>query len=148
MFPGMLIGEAGDSVDQIPLTLPNQHQPIISHRQGDMYMLGACLEVPSDTGDRQSVIVCKMCHASFTTMSSLRRHHNSVHMQVKMFECNACGKRFTQKENYTDHTNSHRNIKAHKCNFCGAAYTYRSMLRHHIIKQHGENEDAMQVATT
>ena len=59
-----------------------------------------------------------MCKA-FKKPAKLRRHINSVHEQLKNYNCNLCDKAFSTIGTLKKHINIvHKGLKNHSCNLC------------------------------
>ncbi|KAI8802666.1 hypothetical protein BJ742DRAFT_683894 [Cladochytrium replicatum] len=50
---------------------------------------------------------CNMCEAAFRRSHDLKRHHRSLHTQVKPFGCDLCDKRFSRMDALKRHTRRH-----------------------------------------
>ena len=76
------------------------------------------------------------CQQSFTSKYNLARHINSVHLEIKDFQCPECFKRLSSKSSLKEHKNSHLRIKDLKCRVEGCNLTFgRSALlsMHHKL---------------
>ena len=67
----------------------------------------------------------------------MSRHVSSVHEKKKPFQCNLCGKCFTENGSVTKHiTTIHEGIKLFLCNDCGSKFGTKSELSKHTSKKH------------
>lgn len=75
---------------------------------------------------------CEHCSKSFTTKYSLAGHLQTVHLGMKkIYLCQICGKKFSQRSSYKQHWNAHNGVKPYKCNVCGKAFVYHKSLKEH-----------------
>ncbi|CAG9324462.1 unnamed protein product [Blepharisma stoltei] len=78
------------------------------------------------------------CDKSFNSKYNLKRHINALHLGIKRFECNMCGKKLVSKQNLSEHLYTHTGAKPFKCNFPGCEKVYRqsSQLSYHKSRVH------------
>ncbi|XP_045204929.2 zinc finger protein 540-like [Mercenaria mercenaria] len=75
---------------------------------------------------------CEHCSKSLTTKYSLAVHMKSVHLGMKkVYLCQMCGKKFSQRSSYKQHCNAHNGIKPYKCDVCEKAFVYHKSLKEH-----------------
>ncbi len=55
-------------------------------------------------------MTCHMCDKVFATRSSLVNHMKELHGEIKMFECERCGKGFKRKGHLNRHHRENRKI--------------------------------------
>ena len=80
------------------------------------------------------IVICDICNRSFNSKQA-HKYHQSHHDDQK-FQCNDCGKQFSQKSNLTTHIKGvHTNVK-HKCDQCGREYYNKVSLYSHIKSAH------------
>ncbi len=70
---------------------------------------------------------CGLCLKQFQTNCELFKHLNSVHDEMKTFECGTCGKRFRRKTHYSG--------RRFACKTCGKYYKTNNTYRHHKCRQ-------------
>ena len=80
---------------------------------------------------------CEICGKSFTQKYSLNRHIQTVHLGEKLFECKTCGKAFGQKADHTRHVQTvHLGEKPFKCKTCGKAFGRKDEHTRHVRTVH------------
>ena len=77
------------------------------------------------------------CKSLFVTMKGLKRHKNSIHLNLRPFKCTECASTFTRKEIFQNHMNSiHLKLKPYECGQCSAAFSRKDLLKRHIKDVH------------
>jgi KRAB domain-containing zinc finger protein len=85
-----------------------------------------------ESGYVKPIYKCEHCFKSLTTKYSLALHMKSVHLgQKKVYLCQICGKKFSQRSSYKQHCNAHNGIKPYKCDICEKAFVYHKSLKEH-----------------
>ena len=75
---------------------------------------------------------CKLCPFKSHLLSRLKIHVKAVHAKVKDFVCEVCGLQFGENRILKDHKKAvHLNIRDHVCNICEKACPSASSLRSH-----------------
>ena len=82
---------------------------------------------------------CIICGSNFSVFKSYKAHFNiKHHSQADRFQCEKCPKTFRKYHLYKVHNNVvHLKIKAFKCNACGKAFGARDTLVKHVKRIHG-----------
>ena len=106
---------------------------------------------------------CKYCEYSTKHSGALRRHVESVHLNLKPFQCEVCDKKYARKKELKLHIRSvhekktqqcdicfkhYRNLVSHKkqqhqkaiCKFCSKELNKYQALYHHIEKEHKDRK--------
>ncbi|CRK95904.1 CLUMA_CG009350, isoform A [Clunio marinus] len=80
---------------------------------------------------------CEVCGKSIGK-NELRRHLNTVHFNIKPYQCNICGKKFGKKSHLTRHVNTHKDFrtKDFHCQICESSYFNKETLQTHILNNH------------
>ncbi|KAG7295375.1 hypothetical protein JYU34_022424 [Plutella xylostella] len=88
--------------------------------------------------DIQFNFKCPDC--DFTCKSNLvmENHKNTVHLQIKPYSCEICGKRFTTNINLKYHMDRHEGVKRFQCSMCSNLFTTASGLKKHVLRHHSD----------
>ncbi|KAL9703145.1 hypothetical protein quinque_006663 [Culex quinquefasciatus] len=73
--------------------------------------------------------VCKTCDRTFSHVANLKRHE-LLHLGIKRFECDFCGKRFAQSNQLHVHRRTHTGERPYTCH-CGKKFADNSTLCKH-----------------
>merc|ERR1712038_1974086 len=80
---------------------------------------------------------CGTCGKTFSNPSTLRKHIQTVHLQLGRINCQLCGKVYSKPESLRMHIKHvHDKIRDHLCKYCDQAFFLRRDLRRHIEKSH------------
>ncbi|KAM6326961.1 LOW QUALITY PROTEIN: zinc finger and BTB domain-containing protein 4, partial [Alca torda] len=88
--------------------------------------------------DGHLVYLCGVCHRSYMTLSSLKRHAN-VHSWRRKYPCRYCDKVFALAEYRTKHEVWHTGERRYQCIFCWATFVTYYNLKTHQKAAHGIN---------
>ena len=80
---------------------------------------------------------CEICGKGFSNERYLKKH-KEVHDSTRKFECSVCKKKFKSQKHLTVHDKIHRQEYATQCEYCDAKFVQRQNLKPHIKKHHPE----------
>ncbi|XP_071629579.1 zinc finger and BTB domain-containing protein 41-like [Temnothorax longispinosus] len=98
---------------------------------------------------------CEICSQDFADKDTLIAH-TTMHDFMQYQRCNACGSIFNDVYSLKEHNRLYHydpasdeksfeepseNESEHKCDVCGRAYKYKSMLKQHKIRAHGDQSN-------
>ncbi|XP_031630017.1 zinc finger protein 761-like [Contarinia nasturtii] len=83
-------------------------------------------------------IVCNICEKQLASRNSARSHIEMIHLKVKNYACEKCGKEFYLKKDYIDHKRLHTAETPYECAICERKFRTASMLNEHR-KSHSNN---------
>ena len=79
---------------------------------------------------------CNQCEKGFSRSSDLNRHRNSVHKGMKSHNCDFCGKSFSRLETFNRHIRSIHEGQMYNCDFCVKSFSRAETLKKHILTIH------------
>ena len=79
------------------------------------------------------VLYCEYCGFSTQHSGAFRKHVNSVHLNIKSFQCEVCDKKFTENRQLKLHIQSVHEQKKELCDIC---FKYVRRLKGHRANQH------------
>ena len=81
-------------------------------------------------------ITCTKCLKCFDTVKSLKHHFKSVHLDMKGFKCDHCGRKFRDRFSLNVHEQIHGNKLApgvsNLCSMCGNVFVDEKSLKRHV----------------
>lgn len=85
-------------------------------------------------------LICEHCTERFSTKSNLIRHRSSQHSeQRKMYQCNLCNIQLTTHAGLKTHIRClHMNLREYKCEYCGKGFNQKKTLAFHLIRHTNE----------
>ncbi|CAH1241022.1 ZNF480 [Branchiostoma lanceolatum] len=88
-------------------------------------------------GDVVRLFQCETCGKNFTENKILVCHRR-IHTGEKPYACTQCDKRFTQSGALATHLRTHTGERPYQCNTCGKAFEQKGNLDTHMIVHTGE----------
>ncbi|CAD5111291.1 DgyrCDS612 [Dimorphilus gyrociliatus] len=83
------------------------------------------------------IVLDKLTSKGFSWKRDLKRHISDVHLKLKPFTCDKCGKSFAQKSKLKAHISSfHEGNRPYKCETCNIAFSLKKDLNRHISGVH------------
>ena len=91
--------------------------------------------------------MCSLCGKSFSRISTLAKHKQSVHMKTVFYPCGRCGKHFYRKDSWRRHQIQHQTARNWACPYCYSRFkTKQNCIKH--IKTHQANVNEYQPSGT
>ena len=85
----------------------------------------------------ESLLICTVCHKSYSTPQNLKSHFSRVHMQERKHVCPKCGKCFFEKAELENHLSSHSSETLNlECNVCKLKFKNKKTLYYHQKRTH------------
>lgn len=84
-----------------------------------------------------------LCHLDgkwFSSRNNLAKHHRTVHLKEKNYQCNVCQKRYDSSYRLRIHQNSHQGIRQFGCTICPRDFLTSSSLARHKKTVHSQDE--------
>nr|XP_021199290.2 zinc finger protein 90-like [Helicoverpa armigera] len=81
---------------------------------------------------------CGSCDYRSINKNSLEAHINKVHLNIRPYKCNECGKGFYKKSNLTQHFVTHEKVKDKTCEICGDTFVNEKTLFEHLMLHSGQ----------
>uniref|UniRef100_A0A182R9M6 Zinc finger protein 865 n=1 Tax=Anopheles funestus TaxID=62324 RepID=A0A182R9M6_ANOFN len=126
-------------------TSSNLHAHLKTHTEERNYVCGVCkrafrtsrdLTSHSETHSAEKGYVCHICNKAFVKQSYLNTHKNTVHVGLKRYRCQECGKQFSNSSNLIAHRRIHTGEKPYECGECDSKFNQSSALTRHMRQQH------------
>jgi Zinc finger, C2H2 type len=95
---------------------------------------------PTKNGNGRVECPVPECHQDFVREHVMRRHIQSVHLQIREYQCQSCDKDFADQSTLNQHVTAvHLKRKPWTCSVCGANFTQSSSLGKHRRRFHQDN---------
>lgn len=77
------------------------------------------------------------CNKSFSAQTHLTKHgHSHLPKEIQPYECDTCGRKFSEFGNLRRHRNVHIDEKPFICHVCSKQFRFKQNLKIHIITRH------------
>ena len=93
-----------------------------------------------EISEKEKSTYCEICDRVFSNKSSLKRHVDNVHRQIK-FKCDKCNENFSLKENLKKHIVTTHKGKKYKCIICSKIFSRSEHLKRHNDNIHIGSKD-------
>ena len=80
---------------------------------------------------------CEICGKGFSNIAYFQIHQ-TVHDPIRKFECSVCSKKFKNRKHLNVHGKIHRQDYSAQCEYCDAKFVQRQNMKPHIKKHHPE----------
>lgn len=84
--------------------------------------------------------LCNICGKCLSNRNNLTKHHKTVHLKEKNYQCTTCDKRYDSSYRLRIHQNSHENIRLFGCTLCYQRFITSSALSRHKKTVHKQGE--------
>lgn len=84
--------------------------------------------------------LCNICGKCLSNRNNLTKHHKTVHLKEKNYQCTTCEKRYDSSYRLRIHQNSHQNIRLFGCVLCPQRFITTSALSRHKKTVHKQGQ--------
>ena len=126
--PGAMVGKSKKIVSKMPSSPEAPQSPIDQAEIMKLVMQG----IPEAGGG----FSCHICNLKVGNRNRLKQHIESVHLQLRLFECPDCHRRFNRKDNLQSHMKAGHGAPRFNCPQCKSVYRYEHDLKKHYQKKH------------
>ncbi|XP_037051509.1 zinc finger protein 271-like [Bradysia coprophila] len=85
-------------------------------------------------------VLCNICGKCFSNRNNLTKHHKTVHLKEKNYQCPTCEKRYDSSYRLRIHQNAHAGIRLFGCSLCPQSFITSSALSRHKKTVHKQGE--------
>lgn len=89
---------------------------------------------------RSQKYLCNICGKCLSDRNNLTKHHKTVHLKEKNYQCSTCEKRYDSSYRLRIHENSHKGIRLFGCPLCSQRFITTSALSRHKKTVHKQGE--------
>ena len=79
---------------------------------------------------------CELCENNYASKMTLDHHIKNVHMNIKPFQCNDCGKAFSHDGNLQTHIETVHQGLEWNCMKCNKSFNFEGSLKKHEKAKH------------
>ena len=79
---------------------------------------------------------CPHCRCKLASRGGLNQHVRHIHQKLARYQCETCGKGYSNRSNYFDHRATHTGIKRNVCTICQKQFTFKPGLKAHFMRAH------------
>ncbi|PXF48773.1 hypothetical protein BWQ96_01329 [Gracilariopsis chorda] len=95
---------------------------------------------PSSSTPQIKLFECEQCFKRFTQRADVRKHKKTVHEKARDFHCEECSLSFGERGNLNKHVRSiHRKERNFLCDQCPASFPFRNGLTEHQRMKHSDD---------
>ena len=125
-----------NNVGKITKHMKLNHGKILDHfctRCEEVYPTKSQLDKHFHSVHGQKKFQCELCDHISANAQNLKYHVNTVHLKLKPYCCEKCGKSFVQKRRMEEHIIIHHNPqeKSYICDLCGKSFASQASLTSH-----------------
>jgi Putative transcriptional repressor regulating G2/M transition len=81
-------------------------------------------------------IVASVVLLGYSSSNTLEAHKR-LHLGIRPYKCDICGKSYSQSGNLAYHKSTHSGVKSHVCHLCGKAFLTAGILANHERRHTG-----------
>lgn len=85
--------------------------------------------------------MCTLCGKTFSRISTLTKHKQSVHLKTIFYPCGRCGKHFYRKDTWRRHQIQHQTARNWACPYCYSRFKTRQNCLKHIKTHQASTRD-------
>ena len=122
------------------MTIPNQHDSAQKWYLIIYFHLRLCATfiMISNPSPENAKPICSICKKQFCNLGNLNLHMKGVHLRMRNYACEICGKAFKSNWYLTTHLRIHTGEKPFHCTKCTSSFADRSHFAQHVKHKHEE----------
>ena len=79
---------------------------------------------------------CPQCSCTFASKGGLNQHVRHTHLKLSRYNCQLCGKGYSDRSNLHDHIATHTGARRNVCPICQKQFTFKPGLKAHMLHFH------------